>query len=156
MREVASLHYEDTKEAALTDHAHTTLIGLALVGCVFALGCNTSDQYGGSPSPVAPSPAGSSNTFAIDIAEINGPFSFIPSPASIRSDQVAIWHNTDSVTHHVVLDDGSVDTGTLAPGTMSQPIAMAPGTHSYHCTIHPEMVGTVSVSASAGDFHGTK
>lgn len=140
----------------MTHQSPTSLIRIVLIACVFALGCNTSDQYGSSPSPVAPTPAGASNAFTIDIAEINGSNSFIPSPAAINADQVAIWRNTDTVTHHVVFDDGSVDIGTLAPGTISQPIAVVPGTHNYHCTIHPEMVGTVSVTASEEAIHGTK
>ena len=52
-----------------------------------------------------------------------------------------IWHNADSVTHRVVFNDGEVDTGNIAPGGFSTAMgAAAPG--PYHCSIHPEMVGT--------------
>ena len=110
-------------------------------------------SHDGDPvSPVAPSPA-TPASITIDVAEMNGPYSFFPSPATLRSDQVIVWKNTDIVTHHLVLDDGSVDTGRLAPGTISQPETVAAGTRTYHCTIHPSMVGTVVVttaSSSAG------
>ena len=46
---------------------------------------------------------------------------------------------------HVVFDDGSVDTGTLAAGTLSQPITIGVGNRSYHCAIHPSMVGSIAV-----------
>jgi len=100
--------------------------------------------------PVAPTPTAPSTNFVIDVAEINGPYSFYPSPATARSEQVIVWTNSDRVRHHVVLDDLSVDTGTLEPGTRSQPIMVGPGTWGYHCAIHPSMVGSVTVTASAG------
>ena len=56
-----------------------------------------------------------------------------------------VWLNADTVTHHRVFDDGSLDTGALAPGTLSQPMTIGVGNRSYHCTIHPTMVGTVVV-----------
>lgn len=133
---------------------HISVIGLALVACLGASACGSSNGYG-NPSPVAPAPQ-PSNAFTVDIAEINGPYSFIPSPVKIGSDQVVTWRNTDAVTHHVVFDDGSFDAGSLAPGTVSQPIAVTAGTHAYHCTIHPEMVGTISVGAAEGGSHGAK
>jgi len=120
---------------------------LAAIG-VGVFGCG---GYGGSSptSPAGPStPPTASSNFTIDVAEINGPFSFYPSPATVGSDQIVVWRNTDIVTHRVVFDDLSLDTGTLAPGTLSQPMTIGPGNWSYHCSIHPAMVGSVSVRAS--------
>jgi len=55
---------------------------------------------------------------------------------------MVVWHNVDTTTHQVVLDDGTLDTGNLPPGAFSQPMMLAaPG--PYHCSIHPDMVGTV-------------
>jgi len=91
-----------------------------------------------------------SRNVTIDIAEVNGPYSFFPSPMTVGSDQIIVWRNMDTLTHHVVFDDRSVDTGTLAPGTLSQPIALSPGTRTYHCAIHPTMVGSITVQGSSG------
>ena len=121
---------------------------VVLVACVAAVACGTSDPY--ATGPVAPTPTVPSKNIVIDVAEINGPYSFYPSPATARSDQVIVWRNSDTVTHHVVFDDMSVDTGTLAPGTLSQPIMVGPGNSAYHCAIHPSMVGSVMVTTSAG------
>ncbi len=98
-------------------------------------------------TPTAPTPPAHSHIVTIDIAEINGPYSFYPSQATVRANQVIVWRNWDTVTHHLVFDDGSVDTGTLAPGTLSQPMTIGVGNRSYHCTIHPTMVGTVVVTS---------
>jgi len=97
---------------------------------------------------MAPTPPAISHIVNIDIAEVNGPYSFYPSPATIHRDQLVVWRNLDNVTHHLVFDDGSIDTGTLAPGTLSQPITIGAGNRSYHCTIHPTMVGTVVVTSA--------
>jgi len=40
-------------------------------------------------------------------------------------------------------------TGTLAPGTLSQPMTIDAGNRSDHCTMHPTMVGTVVVSSAS-------
>jgi len=116
-------------------------------------GSGTSTPSGPSPyatGPVAPAPTVPPTNFIIDVAEINGPYSFYPSPATARAGQVIVWRNSDSVKHHVVFDDMSVDAGTLAPGTLSQPIMVAPGNWAYHCAIHPSMVGSLTVGASTG------
>jgi len=59
-----------------------------------------------------------------------------------------MWHNVDNVTHRVVLNDRSVDTGDLAPGASSQPMAIAAAGGQYHCSIHPVMVGSVNQCTS--------
>jgi plastocyanin len=97
----------------------------------------------GSSSPSAPSnappPAGA---IIVNVVRENGSQSFSPNPATIPAGQMVVWHNVDTTTHHVVLNDGTLDTGNLAPGAFSQPMTLAaPG--PYHCSIHPDMVGTV-------------
>ena len=119
--------------------------GAALVGCVAAGACGA-----GMPgTPTAPTPPPSGN-FVVDIAEIAGPNSFYPSPASVDSRRPLIWRNAHTEAHHVVFDNIAVDTGRLAPGTVSQPLIVQPGTWSYHCSIHPEMTGTITVTDGAG------
>jgi hypothetical protein len=63
-------------------------------------------------------------------------------PGDGPTGQTVVWHNIDTTTHRVVLNDGKLDTGNLAPGAFSQPMTLgAPG--PYHCSIHPDMVGTL-------------
>ena len=57
-----------------------------------------------------------------------------------------IWHNTDSITHHIVLDDGSLDTGNIPPGTSSLALRLASNGATYHCSIHPSMVGSINTA----------
>ena len=130
-------------------------ISLALVACLVGSACGAA-QNDNVSGTVGPTPAPVSNLLTIDVAEINGPYSFYPSPATVRSEQIVVWRNSDTVTHHVVFDDGSVDTSTLAPGTLSQPLTIRPGNWSYHCAIHPAMVGSIAVSSSITQTGGGK
>ena len=118
-------------------------IGMLLVTsvAVTACGSNGANGLGAPTAPTVPP-----RQVTVDVAEINGPYSFYPSPIMVQSDQTVVWRNFDSVTHHVVFDKGSIDTGALAPGTLSQPMAIGEGTWSYHCSIHPTMVGSVTIT----------
>jgi plastocyanin len=110
----------------------TTTLGVAALGLCLS-GCG-----GNSGNPTAPSDA-----IVINIVANNGAQSFSPNPSSVPSGQTVVWHNVDAVTHRVVLDDPSVDTGNLEPGAFSSPMSL--GTvGGYHCSIHPGMVGTLT------------
>lgn len=110
----------------------------ALVLSVFA--CS---NYGGSPptNPNSPSPL-PADAIVINIVGINGAQSFSPNPATVPVGKRVVWHNTDSVAHRVVFDDGELDTGTIGPGAFSAPTGLV-GPSPYHCSIHPAMIGGV-------------
>ena len=96
--------------------------------------------------PNAQTPTGPSappqTAVVIRVVGVNGAQSFLPNPASIPSGQAIIWQNVDSVSHRIVLDGRTENTGTLRSGALSEPI-MPQGARSYHCSIHPSMVGTL-------------
>jgi plastocyanin len=119
----------------MTTHKLSVLaaLGLSLSSC------------GGNASPGAADPGNSppANAIVINVVGINGAQSFSPNPDSVPNGQLVVWHNVDVITHRVVLNDGEVDTGNIAAGAFSAPQALvAPG--PYHCSIHPEMVGTLT------------
>jgi plastocyanin len=117
-------------------------LGLGVWGCS---GNGYSSGSGGNPGAPTPSVAG---VVTINVVAVNGAQSFSPNPASLPAGQMVVWHNVDSITHRVVLNDRSLDTGNLAPGTSSQPMAIAAAGGQYHCSIHPEMVGSVNQDTS--------
>ncbi len=124
-------------------------LGLAAVfGMVFAVGCGGSS----SPSPATPTPvsggtgSGSSADVTITIVGMQGSQSFSPNPGSVTAGQTVSWKNMDVITHTATADGGAFDTGAIGPGTTSAPIKMPnAGSFSYHCAIHPTMVGTLPV-----------
>jgi len=131
--------------------------GFVTAGAVIALGlgvwgCSGNGYSSGSGNPTSPTPPppGGSGVVTINVVAINGAQSFSPNPATVPAGQMVIWHNVDNITHHVILNDRSVDTGDLAPGASSQPMAIASnGDGQYHCSIHPVMVGSINHETSA-------
>ena len=108
-------------------------------------GCSGSGYTSGNPSTPTPSIPG---VVTVNVVAVNGAQSFSPNPASLPAGQMIVWHNVDSITHRVVLNDRSVDTGNLGPGTFSQPMAIVAAGGQYHCSIHPEMVGSINQNTS--------
>jgi len=97
---------------------------------------------GGGSTPNAPS---SPNAVTITILRQNGQQSFSPNPASVGG-QTVVFRNSDSLVHRVRLNDGSIDTGDIAPGATSAAVRMpGSGTH-YHCSLHTDMIGAVNAS----------
>ena len=127
-----------------------------IAGAVIALGlgmwaCGGNGYSSGSGNATSPTPSPSgSGVVTINVVAINGAQSFSPNPATMPAGQMVVWHNVDTTTHHVVLDDRSVDTGDLAPGASSQPMTIGgTGGGQYHCSIHPVMVGSINQDTQA-------
>jgi plastocyanin len=95
-----------------------------------------------------PGTGGASTTIAI--VGVAGAQSFNPDPASVATGATFAWKNNDGVTHHIVFDDGSMDSGNLAPGATSAVMTLRSTTAKYHCTIHPSMVGAINTAAPDG------
>ena len=72
-------------------------------------------------------------------------FTFTPGQATATAGNSVSWTNADSTAHTVTFDSGP-DCGNLATGVSVSATFTSPGTYPYHCTIHPTMKGTVTVS----------
>ncbi len=131
-----------------------TLFALSLVLAVFMIGCGSTSSPTSptptpstpAPTPPAPTPPSATADVTITIVGMNGSRSFSPNPAAVKAGQTVAWHNGDSLTHDVTADGGSFTTGPIAPGATSAPVTMgSAGSVPYHCSIHPTMVGTLTV-----------
>lgn len=62
--------------------------------------------------------------------------------------QTVTWVNRDSIDHTVTSTNSTVyfDSKTLAPGATFPFKFTQPGTYTYYCSIHPEMLGKVVVT----------
>lgn len=73
-------------------------------------------------------------------------FAFHPASLTIKHETTVVWINQDSVAHTVTANDGSFDSGAIAPGKIFRHTFLTEGvTVRYHCTIHPSMMGRVIV-----------
>ena len=109
----------------------------------------------GSPSAAAPSTVASAAapSAAASAPAAGGPavsikdFAFNPQTIQAKVGDSITWTNQDSTAHTVTLDDKSVDSGSLAPGSTFNHAFTQAGTFTYHCEIHKQMTGTITVSS---------
>jgi plastocyanin len=135
-----------------------TVLNISLMAAIGLGAWSCSGSGYGSPSttttttamaPSAPSTSTAASIVTVNVVAIRGAQSFSPNPATLPAGVQVVWHNIDSITHRVVLDNGSVDTGNLAPGASSQPMTLGSSGASYHCSIHPEMIGSINQDTSS-------
>jgi plastocyanin len=70
---------------------------------------------------------------------------FNPAQINARVGEDVVWHFDDKgVAHTVTADNGSFDSGKRTDGEFHMAFPQ-PGSYSYHCAIHPDMKGTVTV-----------
>lgn len=106
---------------------------------------------GGSASPTATTSettgASASSSAAAGAQITIAGFSF-GGPLTVKAGQTVSVKNSDSVAHTVTADDGtSFDASVDANATATFTAPSKPGTYKYHCTIHPQMHGTLVVTA---------
>jgi plastocyanin len=75
-------------------------------------------------------------------------FAFQPGLISVPAGTTVTWTNSGAAPHTVTSGMGVFDSGTISSGASFSTSFSAPGTYMYHCSIHPNMTGTVQVSAS--------
>jgi len=100
-------------------------------------------DYGDTTDTTA---ADASDTPAEATAPVISDFAFDPDPISITVGDTVTWTNEDGFAHTVTADDDSFDSGNLDSGATFEQTFDEAGDFTYHCNIHSQMTGTVSVS----------
>ena len=97
-----------------------------------------------APSAAATSAASApaAGAGAVTIKDI----AFNPQALQAKVGDTITWTNQDSIAHTVTLDDKSVDSGNVAPGTTFTHAFTKAGSYPYHCEIHKQMTGTITVT----------
>jgi plastocyanin len=102
----------------------------ALVISMIIFGCSKSNTN-----------MGTNNTNSVSIKN----FAFSNTSLSVTAGTIVTWTNNDATAHTVTADDGSFDSGNIAPGNSFTHTFNSMGTVGYHCTIHPMMKAAVIV-----------
>jgi plastocyanin len=77
-----------------------------------------------------------------------------PDPITVSPGASVAWDNQDNALHtatsgnpDTATPDGKFDTGLVGANQQSKPVTMPtePGEYTYFCTLHPFLVGTVTV-----------
>jgi len=67
---------------------------------------------------------------------------------TVATGTIVTWTNTGAVAHTVTADDGaSFDSGSLDPQGTFRFSPDTPGTFTYHCTFHPWMTASLTVTS---------
>jgi plastocyanin len=75
-------------------------------------------------------------------------FAFQPADLTVPVGATVTWTNAGQRPHTVSADDGSFDSGRLDPGETFSHTFTEPGTFSFHCGFHPQMIGAITVTAA--------
>jgi plastocyanin len=99
-----------------------------------------------SPQPSSTTPASSGPALMSVTVNIHG-YAFSPQSVTLKAGGTINWVNQDSVTHTATSDTaGKFDTGNIGAGAQSASVVLStPGTLTYHCAIHTNMQGTITV-----------
>jgi plastocyanin len=96
------------------------------------------------PTTTPPAPATGGLGIKKDIEISN--FAFNPEVVTIPKGATVIWTNLDSASHTVVSDSGNeIVSDPIPKGQSYAHTFNTAGTYSYHCGVHPSMVGTIIV-----------
>jgi plastocyanin len=117
------------------------------LACVLAALAAASCGGSGYSAPTNPGPT-TPTVVTITIVGVNGKLSFSPNPAEVQPGQMVVFRNNDVVSHRVTLDDNSIDSGDIAPGATSRQLPLGAVNKSYHCSVHPSMVGSFNSAAT--------
>ena len=138
-----------------------TLLFAGIIAAGLASGCGSGG--GGYPtSHSGPSQSGGTPTgttsggasAGVSIAD----FAFSPTPVTVKVGTVVTWTNYGGAAHTTTADGGDWDSGQIATGaggaygmgggtggSFSHTFGTA-GTFTYHCAIHAQMTGTITVT----------
>src|SRR5215208_106034 len=81
-------------------------------------------------------------------------FFFSPANMTVAPGTTVTWVNNGQAPHTSTADDGAWDSGTLQPGESFSFTFDQAGTYTYHCSIHPDMTGAITVSGGGGGGGG--
>ena len=129
----------------------SALLSLSLMGLA-GLACGSSTSYGGGGGGGSnfPNPTGA-QVIMVHGAQNKTTTAFSPDPFTVSLNGAASvsveFGNDDNVTHTVTesVANPTFNT-TLAKGTTFSHTFTTAGTYTYHCSIHPNMVGQIQVN----------
>jgi len=92
----------------------------------------------------ASAPAAAHTTHAIAMAN----YAFVPSAMTIEAGDTVVWTNSDQAQHDVMVTSGpaQIHSPMLSKGQQWSFTFTVPGTYHYVCSVHPDMVATLTVA----------
>ena len=99
----------------------------------------------------APPPPKAAPTIAVATGDVKIiDFDFSPKEMTVTAGATVGFVNAGVAPHTATAKDGSWDTGMVRAGGRAEITFSTPGTYSYYCTVHPNMVATMLVLGADG------
>ncbi|HEX6492663.1 MAG TPA: plastocyanin/azurin family copper-binding protein [Candidatus Dormibacteraeota bacterium] len=99
------------------------------------------------PTPLPAAGAPVNGQTASQTVQETGSLKFDPASTTVSVGGVVLWTNTSSVQHNVTFDaNPELTSQTMSSGDKFELKFTRAGQYAYHCTFHPGMDGTVTVS----------
>jgi plastocyanin len=135
----------DTKEVGMRNRRWGRVVtGVMVAGLVLAA-CSSDDDggeaTGSGTTDQATGATGEGGGTTITIAG----FAFDPATIEVSGETILTITNDDTAAHTFTLDDDSVDEQIPAGETVDVAVNLTETT-GFHCTIHPQMTGTLEVA----------
>jgi plastocyanin len=113
---------------------------LFLTAALALIGCSSGYSSGDVTAPQANQPP--VVTTNVDLKNI----AFSPHAIQVAPGATVQFTNDDGIAHNITFSSNLVAGATdFSTGTRSVVMPATPGTYAYHCTIHPNMTGSVLV-----------
>ena len=129
-----------------------TSFALLAVAACGSNGGTTAPDAGGptaeAPEATQPAAAGGGCATSDAAGEVQvgiEDFTFVPAEVTAAVGQTITWTNADSAPHTATLDDDACGTGNIAQNASAGLVFDTAGTYPYHCQIHPNMTGTITI-----------
>lgn len=74
-----------------------------------------------------------------------GSNAFGPNPRFVSRGATVRWVNLDNIAHTATSNNGVWDSGIIPPGSQFSRLFVTNGSYAYHCSLHPNMAGTLVV-----------
>lgn len=122
---------------------------LVVVGAVAGCGGEDGDAEGQSPdtedasASTSDTPAAEGESASDGVAITD--FSFDPASLTVPVGTTLTWTNEDPATHTVTADDEAFSSGEIAEGEIFEHRFDEVGQFTYHCNIHSDMAGDITV-----------
>ncbi len=118
----------------------TSLTSLALIAAVSVILASCSSAP--SPTVAASRPASGASEVQVTVEG----FAYHPADLTIPVGTKVMWTNKDGAPHTITSDDALWDSGQLNRGDTFEHTFGQAGTFKYHCSVHPSIRGTITVT----------
>ena len=130
-----------------TGYIAPPLIALIVLVAVAGLLSACSPPFAAACSPKGATSATTATTTVSVVSDSQTQGAYQPNPVRVKVGDSVTWTWQDQGNDHSVsADDGSFESCLQGAGKTFTRTFTTAGTYAYHCSIHPSMKGTVTVS----------